>query len=313
MEMRHLRYFVAVAEELHFGHAAVRLHMAQPPLSLQIRQLEEELGVPLLRRTKRKVELTDGGAAFLPEARRILVAVEGAKEAARRAHRGESGRLVIGFVTSAAAEVLPTVLRAHRERYPAVEMTLRELTVGEALQALERGTIGVGLLRPPVGSAALAYEVIRREPFVVALPERHPLAAHGTLALAALAGQPFILFPRHWGSGLYDQVISHCMAAGFSPDVVQEATEMTTIVGIVAAGIGISLVPAPVALLRTAGVAYRPLIAPGLLGELAMAWRRDETSGVVAAFLATARAALTPEGGDSSNKPDLESIRVASK
>ncbi len=289
MELRHLRYFVVVAEELHFGRAAARLHIAQPPLSQQIHQLEAELGVPLFQRTTRRVTLTDAGRLFLEDARRILAQVEQAKQSARRAQRGELGRLVVGFVGSAASDVLPILLRAYRDRYAEVEVVLREMDTAEGLAALEAGTIQAGILRPPIDDPSLACEVIRREPFVVALPKQHPLAQRAPIALPDLAGEPFILFPRRWGSGLYDNVISHCHQAGFSPRVVQEATEMSTIVGLVAAGIGISLVPASVALLRTAGVVYRALGESGLMAEMAVVWRRDEQSPVLDAFLEVAR------------------------
>jgi DNA-binding transcriptional LysR family regulator len=282
---------VAVAEELHFGRAAARLHLAQPALSQQIHQVEQELGVSLFHRTTRHVGLTDAGKQLLRDATRILEEVEQAIEAARRAQGGELGRLVLGFVGSAASDVLPRVLRAYREQRPAVEVALREMDSAEGLAALAAGRIDAALLRPPVVDPALAHAVIRREPFVVALPQQHPLAAQPRIALADLAGEAFILFPRNWGSGVYDRVIAHCDQAGFSPRVVQEATEMSTIAGLVAAGIGISLVPASIALLRTAGVVYRTLDAGALTAEMAVAWRRDDTSAVLATFLEVARQA----------------------
>jgi DNA-binding transcriptional LysR family regulator len=194
MELRHLRYFVTVAEELHFGRAATRLAIVQPSLSQQIRQLEDELGFPLLYRTKRYVELTDAGKVFLVEARQVLAQVREAKHTAQRAYRGEVGRLVVGYISSSTYDLLPLMLRVYRERFPAVEVALRELTTQEQLRALEEEYIQVGLLRLPISAPLLHVEVVRREPIVCVLPEEHPLAtdrgvAAGTRAVCA-PGEP---------------------------------------------------------------------------------------------------------------------------
>ena len=178
MELRHLRYFVAVAEELHFGRAAIRLFIAQPSLSQQIRQLEEELGFPLLKRTKRSVELTDAGQVFLVAARNILAQVQEAKRAAQRAYRGEVGRLVVGYISSSTYDLLPVMLRAYRERFPHVEVALRELTTPTQVRALEENELQIGLLRLPISTPLVNVEVVRREPIVCVLPEEHPLAVH---------------------------------------------------------------------------------------------------------------------------------------
>lgn len=292
MELRHLRYFVAVAEELHFGRAAVRLSIAQPPLSQQIQQLESELGVRLFVRARPRIALTDAGKAFLPAAREVLARAEAAVEAARRADRGELGALRIGFAGSAIYDMLPLMVRVYRERHPDVRVTLREMNTLEQVEALEMGMLDTGFLRMPVRSPALALEVVRREPFIVALPEGHPLAALERIPPRALADEPFILLPRHWQSGFYDEVIAFCRAQGFSPRVVQEATELHTIVGLVMAGLGVSLVPASLHHLREQGVAYRPLEGDPPVAEMALAWRRDDDSRVLAGFLATARAII---------------------
>ena len=185
MELRHLRYFVAVAEELHFGRAAIQLSIVQPSLSQQIRQLENELGFPLLYRTKRSVELTDAGKVFLVEAKRVLAQVQEAKRTAQRAYRGEVGRLVVGYISSSTYDLLPMMLRDYRERFPDVEVALRELTTQEQIRALEEDYIQVGLLRLPISAPLIQVEVVRREPIVCVLPEKHPLAARTHCRLAA--------------------------------------------------------------------------------------------------------------------------------
>ncbi|GAC1358140.1 MAG: LysR substrate-binding domain-containing protein [Ktedonobacteraceae bacterium] len=289
MELRHLRYFVAVADELHFGRAAQRLFMAQPPLSQQIRQLEEELEVELFARTSRKVELTDAGHAFLKEARSILAQVEQAKLLAQRTARGEVGELSLGFTNSAAFELLPRLLSAYRERYPHIHVTLQELKRDEQINALHAGRVQVGILRPMVTSAELSSEIIQREPLLLVLPVHHPLVQQEHIAMQDLAKETFVMLPRYWSSTFYDQIISLCYSAGFSPEVAQEAAEIHTIVGLVAANIGISLVPASTQFLRSRGVVYRHLQGDTSEIEMALAWRHDDRSPVVHAFINLAR------------------------
>jgi len=288
MELRHLRYFVAVAEELHFGRAAARLMIVQPSLSQQIQQLEDELGFPLLKRTKRSVELTDAGKVFLVEAQQILAQVQEAKRAARRANLGEVGRLAIGYISSSTYDLLPMMLRAYRDYFPAVEVILRELTTQEQVRALEANVIQVGLLRLPINSPLLNAEVVRREPIVSVLPEKHPLAAQEQIAVSQLANEPFVLQSRQRGAGYYLQLMRLCLASGFSPNVVQEVTEMHTIVSLVAAGIGVSLVPLSTRNIRSQGVVYRELTET-ILTETAVAWRHDVDSAVVENFLAVVK------------------------
>lgn len=289
MELRHLRYFVAVAEELHFGRAAARLAIVQPSLSQQIQHLERELGFPLLRRTKRSVELTDAGKVFLVEAQRILAQVQEAKRAAQRAYRGEVGRLAVGYISSSTYDLLPMMLRAYRERFPDVEVVLRELTTQEQVRALEEDTIQIGLLRLPISSPLVRVEVVRQEPIVSVLPEHHPLARQERIAVSQLASEPFVLQSRQRGAGYYMQLMKLCLAAGFSPNVVQEVTEMHTIVSLVAAGIGVSLVPLSTRNIRSQGVVYRELEGTATLTEIAVAWRRDLQSTVAQNFLMVAR------------------------
>jgi DNA-binding transcriptional LysR family regulator len=301
MELRHLRYFIAVAEELHFGRAAERLCIAQPPLSQQIQQLERELGFALFHRAHRRVQLTAAGALFLEEARQLLAHLEKGVQAGRRVARGEVGWLGIGFVGSATYDVLPAILSAFREQYPEVELVLRELVSARQAQALRERRIQVGFARPALQEEDLLSETIVREPLLVALPEAHPRAVADLLPLRALADEPFILFPRHPRPSYADYVHSVCEQAGFSPRTVQETAEIHTAISLVAAGLGITLVPASIRSLRRPGVVYRPLEAPLPMTELTVAYRREEDSPVLHAFLRVARAVASQRHGDPSH------------
>ena len=289
MELRHLRYFIAVAEELHFGRAAARLHMAQPPLSQQIKQLEAELGFQLFHRTKRTVRLTAAGERFLAETRLIFQRLEQAIATGRRTSRGELGELAIGFVGSASYSVLPSILQRFRQHCPQVELTLRELTTNVQLEALRENRIDIGLVRPPIpaeGQAdGLLSQPVLQESFVVALSQDHMLAQAEKIAIADLAAESFLLFPRALAPGLYDQIIALCQQGGFSPNVVQEAVQMQTIVGLVAAQIGIALVPESLQNLRRVGVVYRPLQEATPQAEIALVWREADASPTVQQFL----------------------------
>ncbi|HEY9661075.1 MAG TPA: LysR family transcriptional regulator [Allocoleopsis sp.] len=284
IELRHLRYFIAVAEELHFGRAAERLHMAQPPLSQQIRQLETELGFQLFYRTKRSVELTEAGQVFLLECRRLLWQLDQAVQRGRQVSRGERGQLAIGFVSSAAYSVLPEILRLFRTTVPDVQLELHELTTDQQWQWLNENRIDIGFVRPPIEDASLQVKVVLQESLVVALPETHPLAQVDRLSLQAIATEPFILFPRPLAPGLYDQIISLCQQMEFSPNVVQEAIQMQTIISLVAAEIGIAIVPISLKNLQRTGVVYKPLIEPTPKAEIAIVWR-TECSPTVQRFL----------------------------
>lgn len=291
MELRHLRYFITVAEELHFGRAAQRLHIAQPPLSQQIRQLEEELGVVLFHRTKRSVQLTDAGQVFLEEAKQVLIQAAQAVQAAQRASRGEIGQLVVSFVSSAAYNVLPKILQAFRARFPEVNLALHELTTDKQLQGLRDGWIDVGFLRPPIEDDTLSLATIFKESLIVALPEIHPLSRQPQVPLKALINEFFILFPRPLGPKLYDQIVGLCQQAGFSPNVVQEAIQMQTIVSLVAAEIGIALVPASVQNLQRRGVIYKAIQEATPKAEIAVIWRSNDLSLVLHQFLSVVRSA----------------------
>lgn len=262
IELRHLRYFTAVAEELHFGRAAERLGIAQPPLSQQIKSLETLVGYALFER-RPQVRLTTAGEALLEVARRTLAQVEEGLELTRRAGRGEAGRITVGFAASILTTALPEILRTYREQFPGIELRLRELSSAAQAEALADGSIDVGFVREAVTqSSDLVCEPILREEFVAVLPPAHPLGEHKELPLNDIAEEPFVHFPRAVAPALFDQIADACGRAGFRPRVVQEAQEWLTILGLVEAGLGVSLVPASFCRLRWGGVQYRPLAPP---------------------------------------------------
>ncbi len=279
-----------MAEELHFGRAARRLHVSQPPLSQTIRALEARLGVQLFERTRRHVGLTHAGAALLERARCLLRDAEHAAVAAQRASRGEIGRLTVAFILAATHQVVPATLREFRGRAPEVELTLREMPIREQLAALEEGAIDIGFLRPPVDNAVIAASTLLREPFVVALAEEHALAQTRSITLARLAGERFVMFTSG-RSPVRTQIFSACAGAGFTPDVVQEAAHIVTVLGLVRAGLGVALVPSSAQSLRPAGVALRSLRGMNARAETAIAWRRADLSPAGITFIAAARAA----------------------
>lgn len=291
MELRHLRYFVAVAEELHFNRAAERLHIAQPPLSQQIKQLETELGVELFhRRTKRQVQLTEAGQVLLQATYPILAQLDQAICDTQRAGRGETGSLTIGFTSSVVYDVLPAILHRFRQHFPQVDLVLQELTTTQQEEALHNQRIEVGFCHLPLKDASLVSETILEEPLVVVLPATHPLATEPILSVCSLVDESFILFPRHLGPGLYDQIVSFCKQANFSPKVMQEAIQMQTIIGLISAEMGVALVPASLQNLQRAGVVYKPLQEAMPQVETAVVWRSDSSSSVLREFLQVVRA-----------------------
>jgi DNA-binding transcriptional LysR family regulator len=293
MELRHLRYFVAVAEELHFGRAAERLHMAQPPLSLQIQALERELGVRLFERTRRRVALTEAGRLFLAEANATLAQAGRAVTVAQRSARGEMGRIEIGFTPGAPFNAfLPTIIRRYRDSFPAVDLVLREVNTSQQIPALQEGKLDVGFVRPPLNLTAenLRLITILHEPLVLAVQEEHPLARQRTIAIADLAGESFIMYPREVAANLYDLIVALCKKAGFNPRVVQEARQMATIISLVSAGLGLSLVPISLMQVHMHGVVYRNLPEPPPTLALALAHRRNDGSATVREFVRLVRA-----------------------
>ncbi|SDS89514.1 LysR family transcriptional regulator [Pseudomonas oryzae] len=286
MELRHLRYFIAVAEELHFGRAAQRLGISQPPLSQQIQALEDELGACLFERTNRRVALSAVGELFLPEARAVLAQLDKAVAVTRRARAGELGELKVGFTSSAPfTSTIPRALRAFRQACPAVHLDLRELSSREVAEAVGEGLLQVGMIRPlePLPAGLEALELFA-EPLVVVLPAGHPQALEGAIALAELAAEPFVFFPRSFGTGLYDQVLGLARAAGFSPHIVQEASEAMTLIGLVATGLGVTILPASFSRMRIDGVVWRTLRDPGASTAVWLVRRRGEQSPLVQRF-----------------------------
>ncbi len=293
MELRQLRYFVAVAEELHFGHASARLRVAQPALSRQIQALEEELHLQLLLRNRRRVQLTPAGQVFLERCRLLLARVEDAVLAARSAGgSGVSGSLSLGFVGSATYQALPAILRAFRKIAPRVELTLSEMTVHMQLEALTEKRIDVGLLRLPPKSEGLVFRPISREALMVALPSAHRLAQLPALRLAALAGEPFVLYPDNPRPSWTQFIVGLCQQAGFQPIIVQRTVEIQTALSLVAAGIGLSIVPAGVSSISRKDVVFRRLTDVRARTELLVAYRDQALSPGVRAFLKVIRQTL---------------------
>lgn len=291
MELRKLRHFVVLAEELHFGRAADRLAITQPPLSLSIRSLEDELGVRLFERTRRKVALTHAGTAFLNETRQLLERATHAVELVRAADRGESGRLTVGFMAASAYTLLPPILRDFAARFPAVRLDLRELTLPQQFEALRRGDIHVALVRPPVTDAELVAETLLEERLLLALPARHRLLARARISIKQIRSEPLVMFKRAPGLVLHDIVMRFCLEKGFTPRIAQEASQTHVVVGLVSGGIGIALVPESAQNIRMRGVTYRPLVEATPPVHSAIAWRRDDKSPVLVGFVNTARQA----------------------
>ncbi|MCW1819483.1 LysR family transcriptional regulator [Mycolicibacterium conceptionense] len=290
MELRHLRYFRAVGEELHFGRAAERLHIAQPPLSQQIRQLERELGVPLLARTTRSVELTPAGHAYLRRTVEVLDAVNDAGEEARRIAAGIEGRVAIGCVGSATYSLLPQLVRALGESLPGVEVSVRgEMLAPAQLDALETGAIDLALLRPPVSRDGIMTEIIRRDRLLAVLPAGHRLADCAEVTVNDLRPEDFVVHAGHGRSVMSNVVTSLCADSGFTPRIRQEVSETSTLVTLVAAGLGVAIVPGPAAALDIAGVRYVPL-APATLGvDLVAAHSQARDSALIPNVLGVLR------------------------
>ncbi|MBD3887431.1 LysR family transcriptional regulator [Phormidium tenue FACHB-886] len=285
MELHDLRYFVAVAEDLHFGRAAERLHMTQPALSRQIQALEAELDVQLFQRTKRSVQLTIAGQTFFEEARQILRRTEQAIQTTKRVARGEVGQLRLSFTASALRSVIPEIVRVFRARYPDVQLTMSERCTHEQVAAFHNHQVDVGFLYLPVDEKLLMLQPIVEEVWIVALPKGHHLANQKHLTLSTLTNEAFILHPRHEGTAFYDQIIRLCEQAGFYPNVVQEVETSQTRVGLVAAGMGITFVPEHLQHVADVDVIYRRLKGAAPKLELAIAHRRDNFSPIVQQFL----------------------------
>jgi DNA-binding transcriptional LysR family regulator len=286
MELRQLQYFVAVAEELHFGRAARRVNISQPPLSIQIRNLEDELGVRLFERTSRCVELTEAGRVFLEEVRGILGKLESAMEVTRDTAKGCIGRIAVGFVGPAMDNFLPAAIRSFSLQNPGIILTLIELSTNEQLESLYSGQIEVGFARIYHHELKnLCCEVVWHESYVLALPEGHHLETQQRIALSDLKGQPMIMYPRRIQPALYDSIIKSCEVAGFTPKVSQEARTKHTTTALVAAGLGVAIVPESSKALRRKGVIYLPITDALPTVEIAMVWRDGSDSPILKRFL----------------------------
>jgi DNA-binding transcriptional LysR family regulator len=290
MELRHLRYFIAVAEELNFTRAARKVGIGQPPLSNQIRDLENEIGAPLFRRLSNGAELTEAGGAFLPEARAILLQAEQAKQSALRAARGQSGRLRVGFTSSAVFNpVVPAIVNAFREKYAAVEFNLEEAPTTQLLERLDGEELDAVFIRSGSGDVPqVRCQLLAEDPMVIVLPVKHPLSGAQTLRLDALARESFVLFPREAGAGFFDDIMAACRRAGFEPQLGQSAPQITSIASLIAVGLGVSIVPADMAMINVPGVRYIAIAGEAPTARLALATRRDERSSIIRNFIAQA-------------------------
>lgn len=260
IELRHLRYFIAVAEELHFGRAAERLRISQPPLSQQIQILEEQIGARLLARNNRNVSLTQAGTLFLKESYQILAQVNSASEKAARLHRGESGELTIGFTSSAPfISAVSKNLRTFRQLHPQVHIKMQEVNTKQQIEPLLDGRLDLGVMRNTRLPDALQYRLLLREPLVAVVHEEHPLAALPSIQYSSLAEQPFVFFAREVGTALYDEILTLLARAGITPYITQEVGEAMTIVGLVSSGLGVSILPASFTRVKVDGVKYLPL------------------------------------------------------
>lgn len=268
IELRHLRYFVALAEELHFGRAAQRLHISQPPLSQQIAALEKEIGVPLLLRTSRSVDLTEAGRVFLVEARQTLAQARSAIDLARRAATGEVGRLQIGFVP--ACGVIPAAIRRFTRLFPSVQVTLRAMPSAEQADAVEHGRLDVGFVHLPMEVSKLSCEPVESHALMAALPARHRLSRRRTIPWRALEGETFIGFPRAAAPGAYDALMSRLREAGLVPRIAHETDSVLARLRMVGAGLGISLLPAYARNFKQPGVSLRPLGPPAAAATIGM-------------------------------------------
>jgi DNA-binding transcriptional LysR family regulator len=291
MDTRLLRSFVMVAEELHFGRAAERAHLAQPALSRQIKRLEDELGAQLFVRDRRKVVLTEAGRAYLKEARAILERVDLAQQVVRRAGRGEVGSLSFGYEESTLYSIFPGVVRLYRDRFPGVVLELREMCTADQEEALLEGGIDVGLVQEPVHANGLRVETVLEEPLVAALPAQHPLVDVPKVELEDLAEDPFVIFPRWTRPGCYDLLTGLCRDAGYVPNVVLESASKQSLVGLVAASIGVALLNTSVSRLQRPGLVYKDILQSNAVVNTALAWRPQHETPVLRGFLGVAREA----------------------
>ena len=297
IELRHLRYFVAVAEELHFGRAAQRLHLAQPPLSQQIRKLEEIVGHPLFARTSRAVKLTSAGEALLNRARMTLRKVEEDLQETRSVGRGEVGFLKVGFIGSSMLTKLPATLGRYRAQFPKVNLQLQEFHTSGVIQGLLENTLDVGFLRDSGPVDDLQVERLFSEPFIAVVPSKHVLAKRKSLTGAELRNEPFVLFTPLASQRAYDKTVSICQAHGYRPQVVQEAPQWLTILRLVGAGLGVTIAPSCVERIATSDVSCKKLTfaspSQRIYSDIELAYRREDSRSIVRTFCALARSRLS--------------------
>ena len=303
MELRQLRYFLAVAEELHFTRAAERLGITQPPLSQQIQRLESDLGIALFTRDNRGVTLTEAGKALTDGARRTVAEAERARAEVERVARGEVGELTIGTVSSAWYVLLPRVLRSFRRHYQDVNILANSMSTTEQVNRVLTGAVDVALLRNPIDEPTVNTEVVIPDTLMIAMPEGHRLATRNQVELSELADEMLVILPRRYSPTGYDQITQMCLEAGFQPRIFQETIEINAVIGLVIAGMGISIIPASISHLRIEGVRYVPLAGDFPSWDLLMAWRKENTSPVLQVFLGIARDVSKQIQAESVHKP----------
>lgn len=283
IELRHLRYFIAVAEELHFGHAAARLNISQPPLSQQIQILEQQIGARLFARTNRSVSLTEAGRQFLADSRQILSQVDDAAARAARLHHGETGELRIGFTSSAPfIKAVSDTLSTFRRRYPDVHIQTRETNTREQIVPLNEGALDLGLMRNTQLPDTLVWERVLREPLLAMVPRDHPLASKPRVSLRELAREPFVFFDPHVGTGLYDDILGLMRRYDLTPAITQEVGEAMTIIGLVAAGLGVSILPASFRRVQLLEMCWLPIEEQDAVSEMWLVWSKQHEQGQAA-------------------------------
>lgn len=283
IELRHLRYFIAVAEELHFGHAAARLNISQPPLSQQIQILEQQIGARLFARTNRSVSLTEAGRQFLADSRQILSQVDDAAARAARLHHGETGELRIGFTSSAPfIKAVSDTLSTFRRRYPDVHIQTRETNTREQIVPLNEGALDLGLMRNTQLPDTLAWERVLREPLLAMVPRDHPLASQPRVSLRELAREPFVFFDPHVGTGLYDDILGLMRRYDLTPAITKEVGEAMTIIGLVAAGLGVSILPASFRRVQLLEMCWLPIEEQDAVSEMWLVWSKHHEQGQAA-------------------------------
>jgi DNA-binding transcriptional LysR family regulator len=291
LELRHFRYAVAVADTLHFGQAAKRLHISQPPLSQQIRQLEEELGIQIFQRTKRHVQLTKPGEMFIQEARVILAQAEHAARVAERVGDGETGQLIVAVAGPPDTQFFIDVFRLFGQRHPRTRIALRSMSTTQQVDAIREGRIHVGFMVPPVDDPALATETAFHQPIAIALPQDHPLAARAYVPLSALAAERHIMFARHLGPHFFDSIVSACREVGFTLNVVHEVDNVHMACALVAAGLGVCFVPEGIGERPSSAMQVRPVrpALPHVDARLVLAFKRELLCDLVQLFVAVVR------------------------